>query len=185
MTTTNTANNATIALDTADMDEPAIYIANLAAYNAGSLRGAWINPSSDADDLGEQILAAIGGNADNEWAIHDYNNFPNLGEHASVKDIAKVAAMFDEHDHDAVNAAIDESGVRYLDQAASMLDSGFREFDKREDDALEEYAQELADDGVLDAKFLLQYVDWSRVARDVRMDVHVVEKNGKTFIFND
>jgi antirestriction protein len=38
---------------------------------------------------------------------------------------------------------------------------------------------------VLDAKFLLQYVDWSRVARDVRMDVHVVEKNGKTFIFND
>jgi antirestriction protein len=184
MTTTNTA-NAALVLDTADMDAPAVYVANLAAYNAGSLRGAWINPSSDVDDLHEQILAAIGGNADNEWAIHDYNMFPNLGEHASVKDIAKVAGLFEEHDHDAVNAAIDEAGVRYLDQAESMLENGFREFDKREDEAMEEYAQELADDGVLDAKFLLQYVDWSRVARDVRMDVHVVEKNGKTFIFND
>ena len=183
MTTTTTTN--TIALVTCDMDEPAIYVANLAAYNAGSLRGAWINPSSDADDLGEQILAAIGGNADNEWAIHDYNLFPNLGEHPSVKEIAKVAAMFDEHDHDAVRAAIDEAGVRYLDQAESMLENGFREFDMREDEAMEEYAQELADDGVLNAKFLLQYVDWSRVARDVRMDVHVVEHNGKTFIFND
>jgi antirestriction protein len=179
MTTTNNA------LNDCDMDEPAIYVANLAAYNAGSLRGAWINPSADADDLGEQIIAAIGGNPDNEWAIHDYSCFPNLGEHASIKDIAKVARLFDEHDHDAVRAAIDEAGVRYLDQAASMLDSGFREFDKREDEAMEEYAQELADDGVLDAKFLLRYVDWSRVARDVRMDVHVVEKNGKTFIFND
>ena len=177
--------NTALVLDTADMDEPAIYIANLAAYNAGSLRGAWINPSSDVDDLHEQILAAIGGNADNEWAIHDYNNFPNLGEHASVKDIAKVAEMLDDHDHDAVNAAIDEAGVRYLDQAASMLDNGFREFDKREDEAMEEYAQELADDGVLDAKFLLRYVDWERVGRDLRHDLHVVEHNGKTFIFND
>ena len=169
----------------ADLDEPAIYVANLSAYNDGRLDGAWINPSSDVDELNEQILEAIGGNADNEWAIHDYNLFPNLGEHASLADIAKVAAMFDEHDHDAVRAAIDEAGVRYLDQAASMLDNGFREFDKHEDEAMEEYAQELADDGVLDAKFLLQYVDWSRVARDVRMDAHVVEHNGKTFIFND
>ena len=183
MTTTNTANTA-LVLDTCDMDAPAVYIANLAAYNGGSLRGAWINPSADTDDLGEQILAAIG-NADNEWAIHDYNNFPNLGEHPSVKDIAKVAAMFEEHDHDAVNAAIDEAGVRYLDQAASMLDNGFREFAMREDDAMEDLAQEYADEGILDAKFLLQYVDWSRVARDLRHDVRAVEHNGKTFIFND
>jgi antirestriction protein len=180
---TTTTNNAAIALDDADMDAPAIYVANLAAYNAGSLRGAWINPSSDVDELNEQILAAIGGNADNEWAIHDYNSFPNLGEHPSVKEIAKVAAMFDEHDHDAVRAAIDEAGVRYLDQAESMLENGFREFDMRKDEAMEEYAQELADHGVLSKEFLLQYVDWSRVA--VRMDVHVVEHNGKTFIFND
>jgi antirestriction protein len=182
---TTATNTATITLDDADMDAPAIYVANLAAYNAGSLRGAWINPSSDKDELSEQVLAAIGGNADNEWAIHDYNLFPSLGEYPSLADVAKVAAMFEEHDHDAVRAAIDEAGVRYLDQAESMLENGFREFDMREDEAMEEYAQELADDGVLDAKFLLQYVDWSRVARDVRMDVHVVEKNGKTFIFND
>ena len=182
---TTTTNTATIALDDADMDAPAIYVANLSAYNAGYLRGAWINPAADADELSEQIVAAIGGNPDNEWAIHDYNLFPNLGEHASIKDIVKVAAMFDEHDHDAVRAAIAESGTRYLDQAESMLESGWREYDKREDEAMEELAQEYADEGVLDAKFLLQYVDWSRVARDLRHDVHAVEHNGKTFIFND
>ena len=181
----NSKTSTALVLDTCDMDAPAVYVANLAAYNAGSLRGAWINPSSDADELGEQILAAIGGNADNEWEIHDYNNFPNLGKRYEVKDIAKVAAMLEEHAVDAVNAAIAESGTRCLDQAKSMLSNGFREFNMRTNEAMEEYAQELADDGVLNAKFLLQYVDWSRVARDVRMDFHVVEHNGKTFVFND
>ncbi len=53
------------------------------------------------------------------------------------------------------------------------------------DEALEEYAQDMADEGVLDKEWLLQYVDWERVARDLSMDLHVVEHDGKTYIFNE
>jgi antirestriction protein len=165
-------------------ETPKIYIANLSAYNAGKLKGEWIEPSSDADEVGEQIAEAIGGDEDDEWAVHDYDGFPNLGEHPSVKDIATVAGMIDEHG-DAAFAAISESGVRYLDQAESMLENGFSVFHKHEDEALEEYAQELAEEGGLDKEWLLQYVDWERVARDLSMDLHVVEHNGKTYIFNE
>lgn len=171
-------NNAAAPLD-ADLREPAIYVANLAAYNAGSLRGAWINPSSDEDELSEQIVAAIGGDADSEWAIHDYNDFPNLGENPSIKTVAQVAALFDKHGHDAVRAALDNVH-NDVDRAESMLASGWREFP-----CLEDYAQELADDGVLDKEFLLRYVDWERVGRDLRHDLVVVEHDGKTFIFNE
>lgn len=168
----------------ANLEEPAIYIANLAAYNAGRLVGAWINPSSDKDELGEQIRASIGGNADSEWAVHDYNGFPNLGEYPQMDDICRVAALFEQHDADAVRAAIENVGVHYLDEVASVLENGWREFDLPEGQALEELAQEYADEGILDAKFLLQYVDWERVARDLRHDLDVVEVDGKTFIFN-
>lgn len=167
-----------------DDSTPAIYVANLAAYNSGSLRGAWIHPSSDDADLRQQILDAIGGNADHEWAIHDYNIFPNLGEHPSVAGIAGIALLFEQYSQDAVIAALEESGLRYIDDAESMLKDGWRELDMPEDDAMEEYVQELADEGQLDVKFLLRHIDWASVAREVRMDAHVVEKNGKTFIFN-
>jgi antirestriction protein len=173
-----------IAHSPADMDVPAIYIANLRAYNEGSLAGAWINPSSDVNDLREQILQAIGGNAENEWAIHDYSDFPCLGEHASLEDISKVAEMLEEHDPDAVRAAIDNCGVRYLEQANSILENGWRQFDKVEDIALEELAQDLAEEGQLDKEFLLRYVDWERVGRELSHGYIVVERNGKTFVFN-
>lgn len=161
-----------------------IYVANLAAYNNGKLKGAWVEPSSDVDELWEQIAEALGGDEDDEWAVHDYDGFPNLGEHPSVKDIAKVASMIEEHG-DAAFAAISETGVRYLDQAESLLENGFAVFHKHADEALEEYAQDMADEGVLDKEWLLQYVDWERVARDLSMDLHVVEHDGKTYIFNE
>ena len=60
-----------------------IYVACLASYNAGRLHGEFITPA----DTEEKLLAQIGKilksspepNAE-EWAIHDYCNFPNLAD---------------------------------------------------------------------------------------------------------
>jgi antirestriction protein len=69
-------------------DTPKIYVASLADYNAGSLRGEWLNLDDYAS--ADELLAAIGamlknldaehgleyGQPREEWAVHDYEGFP-------------------------------------------------------------------------------------------------------------
>ena len=58
-----------------------VYIACLAAYNSGTLHGEWIEPSSDVEELSEQIKAILKKSPApdaEEWAFHDYDDFPNI-----------------------------------------------------------------------------------------------------------
>ena len=74
-------------------DEGQIYVACLASYNAGRLIGEWITPANDEEKLLAQIDKILKASPEpdaEEWAIHDYNNFPNLGEYPSVSNIVKV-----------------------------------------------------------------------------------------------
>jgi antirestriction protein len=161
-----------------------IYVANLAVYNNGTLKGSWIDVPTDASDLREAIAEIAGSD---EWAIHDYDDAPyRFGEHPSLDDLARCAALIEEHGESATAAALSHEGgdVGY---AADLLERGFREFVTPDEvDALAEYAEELADNGVLSKEFLLRYVDFARVGRDLQQggDVTVVEADGSTFIFN-
>lgn len=47
-----------------------IYVANLAKYNEGILKGEWIALPTDRDELQEVINNILG--ADKEYAVHDY-----------------------------------------------------------------------------------------------------------------
>lgn len=159
-----------------------IYISNLAAYNRGTLKGAWIDVPTDVDALREAIAEAVP-NVDDEYAVHDYDDFPDMGEHPSLGDLVAVATLVEKHGLEATEAALDyESGN--VEHAADLLDEGFREFDAPEERALAEYAEELADEGVLSVETLLKYVDFERLGRDLGYDVRVVEHKGSTFIFN-
>ena len=40
---------------------PEIYVADLAAYNAGKLRGTWIDATQDADDIKAEIEEMLRG----------------------------------------------------------------------------------------------------------------------------
>ena len=164
------------------MHNPEIYIANLTAYNSGCMRGAWITPSADADEVAAEIIAAIGGNAGDEWAIHDFNNFPDLGENPEVAAIAKVVGMLEAHAHEAVLAAFDAAGG--VDEAEELLDNGWRVFACHEEQALAEYAEECVDEGMFPPAFLLQYVDFERLGRDLGYDMQVITRGGTTYIFN-
>ena len=62
---------------------PAIYAANLAAYNEGRLVGEWIRlePGITGKEIGKRIQAMIDRTGGEEYAIHDYDNLPSdLGE---------------------------------------------------------------------------------------------------------
>ncbi|MFI8736653.1 antirestriction protein ArdA [Ectopseudomonas toyotomiensis] len=63
-----------------------IYVADLAAYNAGHLHGVWINATLELDDIRAQVdvmLAASPVEGAEEYAIHDFEGFDgySLGEY--------------------------------------------------------------------------------------------------------
>lgn len=68
--------------------EMRIYVANLAAYNAGYLVGEWIDLPLDEDELKSEIQKILdawndGYGPSEEWAIHDYELPFEIGEYTS------------------------------------------------------------------------------------------------------
>ena len=89
-----------------------IYIACLAAYNSGCLHGNWIDVHGDAEEMEKEAQKVIKTSPvpdAEEWAIHDYDDFPNMGEYVSLEKIAEIADMIESSDQDAdvVKAVID------------------------------------------------------------------------------
>lgn len=104
---------------------PRIYVASLSDYNAGELHGEWIDADQDADAIHaeiqemlerspqRQICQICGANVEQhplshppfpgiaeEWAIHDYDNFPsgaNLGEYEPIEKISAMGLLLAEH----------------------------------------------------------------------------------------
>jgi len=62
----------------AEIPEPRIYVARLAAYNGGRLHGAWIKVEDDLEAVllavGAMLAASPEAGAE-EYAIHDYEGF--------------------------------------------------------------------------------------------------------------
>lgn len=55
------------------MDTPRIYVACLAAYNAGTLHGKWIEATQDIEDIWKEIRDMLASSPEpnsEEWAIH-------------------------------------------------------------------------------------------------------------------
>jgi len=149
-------------------DTPRIYVANLAAYNAGRLRGAWIEPSSDVEELAEQVTEAIGGNPDLEWAFHDYDAFPNMGENPSLKDVAEMAELLEEHPYAIVKAAMNFVGRDDVDALRDWLDEGYGTYESKRD-----YVEQMVDDVYGDkipADLADRYFDYDAFGHDVLID---------------
>ena len=91
--------------------EPAIYVADLAAYNSGILHGKWIKlEGKDADEVNAEIEAMLAegtlrfgletlSSKHEEFAIHDYEGFGpiQIREYESIDSVmAHVERMGDE-----------------------------------------------------------------------------------------
>jgi antirestriction protein len=83
-------------------DSPKVYIADLMEYNNGRLVGKWFDLTnySDASELMEDIQAMLDeqtkkdpdGEVHEEWAVHDYENFPRAmySEYMNEADFQKI-----------------------------------------------------------------------------------------------
>ncbi len=163
---------------------PRIYVADLAAPVGGELHGAWIDATQDADDIREQIAAMLHpGNE--EWAIHDYDNFLglNLDEYEPIERVAMLAQLVDEHGEAfTIWYANDPYSLKEMD--ADELASDFGEAYQGVYADLADYAEEVYSslynlDKELPEPFR-NYIDWEALGRDLDLggDVWTGESSG-------
>ncbi|VXB75917.1 hypothetical protein PSEUDO8BK_40002 [Pseudomonas sp. 8BK] len=79
-----------------------IYVADLAAYNAGYLHGVWIDATLDLEDIQAQVdimIAASPVKGAEEYAIHDFEGFDayGLGEYDGLEHAHDIACFIEEY----------------------------------------------------------------------------------------
>ncbi len=192
-----------------------IYAACLASYNNGDLHGRWIDcEGKDADELGEEIAAMLreskypnvmvdcpdcagedcqrckgaGSVASaEEFAIHDFEGFPrdSVGEYTNVNEIAALMEAIESHDdEEAFLAAL--SYADDLEQAASMMEDGYRGQWPRFQDYAEQFAEDVGELSGM-PEHLQRYIDWEAYARDMEHDYTCIDAPdyGGVFVFQD
>lgn len=170
-------------------DTRRIWIGCLAAYNAGSLHGEWVDVEGDAEELEEakdRILAASPEPNAEEWFIADHEGFGDLiGEYSSMEEVARVDAALTEAAEyvplDAVIGYLDHvGGIDYLDGCEDAYAGCWRDG--------EEYAADMAESCYTEADLgpLSRYIDYAAMYRDMQYGGEVFEVDagdGEVYIF--
>jgi antirestriction protein len=158
-----------------------IYVACLASYNSGVLYGKWIKPNKDIEELHEQIKEILKSspmpNAE-EWAIHDYDNFHNLGEYPNLENITKIVEAYEEHGIEKTNAFLTLYSVEDLEH---FEDSYIGEYDSFLD-----YAINIFDECYLQdvPESVVSYIDYEKFANTLKYDYHSINSKNGVFVFS-
>lgn len=158
---------------------PEIYVADLAAYNSGILRGEWIDATQDTTDIQTQIDEMLHGSPEfiaEDWAIHDYNQFYGagdyLGEHPNLEDVVETAELISEHGELAGLVIAHFCGD--VDEAKRALEDMY----SGEYDSLADFAEEFSEASVIDIPdHIARYIDYEGMGRDMELggDVFTIE----------
>lgn len=150
-----------------------IYVRCLAAYNNSILHGKWIDTSTDVDEMKEEIEALLRTSpikGAEEWAIHDYEAFPDFGEYPSLKKIAHFEDFIEENKHiireDLIAIYQDDPNNVNMDNLAGI----FEEFS--------DYSNERADELLAQHKIpdeVRRYFDYEAYERDLKQAMHVID----------
>lgn len=147
------------------MSTPQIYIASLEAYNAGKLIGEWVD--ADCESTIEDAIESLPGE---EWAIHDFEDMPNLGENPSLDLVVGIAECVNDHGLDIVNAWIGLVGLHWLsgmtahDIASALDDTCHGTYE-----SVEDFGYEQAD-GLGLPQGVESYFDFEAYGRDCLHD---------------
>lgn len=146
-----------------------VYVANLAAYNSGILRGAWITlpvPTAKIDDLLENI-----GCKNAEYAIHDYSSDDfnlKVSEYENIFKLNELVEKLDDMDENDVHKvfAYYQTRKEDLEEAIETVEQGDCTL---YDGSLEELARALVENGEygIVPKELEMYIDYESIAHDL------------------
>ncbi len=163
--------------------QPKIYVACLAAYNAGYLHGVWIDATESLDFILSAIRTMLSNspipNAE-EWAIHDYEDFSSihLEEYTGLDTVVAIVEIVKEHGE--LGAEIIAYHGNCLDDAKTALENYCGEYDNEAD-----YAEQLMNDCYDVPEHLQFYINYDKFAHDLFInDNYSVYVHGKCHVFN-
>ena len=171
-----------------------IYLASLSDYVCGYLHGKWVKIDSDTtvDSIYSELaeLFATSPAVKNgytsiaeEWAIHDYDGFPNCDEWTSFERLIKYATLYEEH-----GEALIAYGKAFNDADLTKFSDYYAgESSEPEYCAEKDFVTQLCDDtGFFDGwpETAISYFDFDMYARDLFITDFTSERvNGVTYVF--
>ena len=143
-----------------------IYVADLAAYNAGHLHGVWIDATTEPDDIQDEIKTMLQKSPvkdAEEYAIHDCDGFEGCSvyEYEGIQSAHDKAVFIEEHG---------EVGARLLAHMGDNIEEAIRMMEDAyygEYKSVADYAQELTESCGDVPKHLAFYIDYERMGRDM------------------
>ena len=158
-----------------------IYAACLASYNNGILYGKWIDVAGEmVDEIRDSINEMLGKSpmADaEEYAIHDYDDMPNLGEYPDLEHISNYAQLVDSAEQDGYKPEEVRAVVDYycgnIGDAETALENAYGVWDRFQD-----YADNFADEMLAcesQDSFASRYFDYDQHARDLAHDFVAID----------
>ena len=172
-----------------------IYIACLASYNNGTMHGKWIDATSDVDEMQEEVNALLRSSkypnvmvecpaCAEEFAIHDFDGVPNLGEYCGLRAVADYVEFVEANDSfeaDEIKAVLDDC-CGDLALAQERLEDGYCGTFER----FQDYADEFVDDCILpdvENEMARKYFDYESFARDLQTEMYTIDTPGGVMVF--
>ncbi|RWI96378.1 MAG: antirestriction protein ArdA [Mesorhizobium sp.] len=120
-----------------------------------------------------------------EWAIHDFEGLPSgFGEYCGLQTIADYAEIAEEFDYiDESNLAKIYDEFRDIEEMREAMRDNFAGIHN----SFRDYSDDFADEMLHGApEFATRYFDYESFARDLKMDMRVVDLDGgQVAIFHD
>ena len=162
-------------------ETPKIYVADLAAYVAGTLHGCWIDANQDAEDIHQEIQEMLAESPEpsaEEFALHDFSGFGSfhLAEYDDIETVSALARLIDEFG-EMVASTVWGRVAGDAGEARRILEECYQ----GSWDSLEAWAEDLLEStGELNQvpEHLRSYIDIEAYARDQ-------ELNGEVFTVTD
>lgn len=169
---------------------PKIYVACLAAYNAGQLHGEWINANQETHEIYADIKSMLEKSPEScaeEWAVHDYEGFSSisLSEWPDIERVSTLAKLIVANgepfsiwyeNQDGSNFDVSELEEMFLEQWQGTFESETDFANK----LLEESGQ-LSEIPV----WAQNYFDYESYARDLNLsgDFSFTRHNCQTYVY--
>lgn len=163
-----------------------IFVNTWGNYNTnGDDGGQWITLPMDPEELEEVLenIAALMGDNDPEWAIHDYEwtteiEFDEISEYDNIFKLNEMCNEFDElseWEAEEIAAAVEAWGYSFAEVLERHQRGCFIFYPGRD---LEEVAEEIINECYDLPEFALRYFDFEAFARDLRFDGYEETKYG-------
>jgi len=135
-------------------DDPRIYVASLADYNAGRLHGRWIDlDGKTIEEVHEEIEEMLKTSpipGAEEWEIHDYEGVTRgiyrAGLSAIVAYVTALADMYDDNYREGFAAYVEYVGSNYFAQSPDDVTEEFRDAFLGVWESLGDFAAQYAED---------------------------------------